>query len=562
MKADLPPQPSASGGFAGQGRRSLSCQGSRAFNRAGFPDYPRSGLREAGLPQPGTPDPRLAGRDDAVRVQRVLDRLVEPPLRVVVEAELVRREVHERQVGAVLAVAEPAGRRDHPPRVLVRGADLRLVLGVERDHVDERGGPRVDREHPAEVVEARLGAHPREELLGGPRVLRGQRDHRREVDVAALVAARPAGHLVEVDARDADHHPLVRVGQRPPLVGAVLLPDDRDRRDRLEAPPELGEVVVDHRLVAVQREAHHPAPEPELLRDPVDDLLGHGARAVVPVRAGGEHGRHAERVRELRAHGDRAGEHELPQRIDHVGHARVVPQLQPQRHVDLGLRHQPVAHLRDDAEVRLHEQLGGRRAEAALVERPGRVAVHGAGPGAEQVAVGQDHLQAAVRRLVDAVGHVGEAVLERVRDDAAPADVDDRGDEVVAARLDGFVEVEPAHARLDDGVAELLVDLEDPVHVAEGQHHRAAHLRRGTAVPVVLPAADGPEGDAVLVRDPDDRLDLLHGRGLTTPQGTFRADPGNWNGSWKSARDSASVATLSSPIAAANAASARRVRPR
>ena len=31
----------------------------------------------------------------------------------------------------------------------------------------------------------------------------------------------------------------------------------------------------------------------------------------------------------------------------------------------------------------------------------------------------------------------------------------------MAARLDGFVQVGPAHARLHDGVAELLVDLED-----------------------------------------------------------------------------------------------------
>ena len=125
---------------------------------------------------------------------------------------------------------------------------------------------------------------------------------------------------------------------------------------------------------------------------------------------------------------------------------------------------------------------------------------------------GQDHLEAAVRGLVDRVRHVGEPVLERVRDDASPADVDDGGDEVVAAGLDRVVQVEPAHAGLDDGVAELLVDLQDPVHVPERQHHRAAHLRRGTAVAVVLAAADGPQRDAVLVGDPNDRLDVLDAR--------------------------------------------------
>ena len=56
-------------------------------------------------------------------------------------------------------------------------------------------------------------------------------------------------------------------------------------------------------------------------------------------------------------------------------------------------------------------------------------------------------------------------MLEGVGDHAAPADVDDGGDEVVAAGLDGVVQVEPADAGLDHGVAELLVDLEDLVHV-------------------------------------------------------------------------------------------------
>ena len=95
-------------------------------------------------------------------------------------------------------------------------------------------------------------------------------------------------------------------------------------------------------------------------------------------------------------------------------------------------------------------------------------------------------------------------MLERVRDDASPADVDDGGDEVVPAGLDRVVQVEPAHARLHDGVAELLVDLQDAVHVPEREHHRAAHLGRSPPVAVVLAAADGPQRDAILVGDPND----------------------------------------------------------
>ena len=54
-----------------------------------------SGLREAGLSHPCAPDAGLSGRDDAVRVERVLDRLIESAKGVVVEPELIRREVHE-----------------------------------------------------------------------------------------------------------------------------------------------------------------------------------------------------------------------------------------------------------------------------------------------------------------------------------------------------------------------------------------------------------------------------------------------------------------------------------
>ena len=80
------------------------------------------------------PDPLLARREDAVRVQRVLDRLGEAPVGVVVEAVLVGGEVHEVQVRAVLAVAL-LGRLAHEPlRDVVGGARLRLVLGVEDDH--------------------------------------------------------------------------------------------------------------------------------------------------------------------------------------------------------------------------------------------------------------------------------------------------------------------------------------------------------------------------------------------------------------------------------------------
>ena len=133
-------------------------------------------------------------------------------------------------------------------------------------------------------------------------------------------------------------------------------------------------------------------------------------------------------------------------------------------------------------------------------------------PGAQHFAVREHDLHPAVRGHVLRLREVGHPVVERVPDDAPPAQVGDRDHQLVAARLDRVVEVEPADARLDDGVGELLVDLEHPVHVPQADDHRPVHARRRAAVAVVLARAVRPERDPMLVRDPDDRLDLLDRR--------------------------------------------------
>ncbi|WP_416979837.1 hypothetical protein [Streptomyces sp. T028] len=48
---------------------------------------------------------------------------------------------------------------------------------------------------------------------------------------------------------------------------------------------------------------------------------------------------------------------------------------------------------------------------------------------------------------------------------------------LTAARSYGVVQVEPGHARLDDGVGEFRVDLQDAVHLLEADLDRAAHAR-------------------------------------------------------------------------------------
>jgi hypothetical protein len=83
----------------------------------------------------------------------------------------------------------------------------------------------------------------------------------------------------------------------------------------------------------------------------------------------------------------------------------------------------------------------------------------------------------------------------------------------MSACLDSLVEVKPTHARFDDRVSELLVDLEHLVHVAERQHQRAPNPRSGAAIPVVLAPPERPEGHAVFVGDSHDRLNVFDAAG-------------------------------------------------
>ena len=191
------------------------------------------------------------------------------------------------------------------------------------------------------------------------------------------------------------------------------------------------------------------------------------------------------------------------------GEIVVAPDAQPQRHVALRLRIEPEAHLRDDPEVRLHEHLVRGGAEAALVDVPGLAARQRAHPGAHHLAVREHDLHAALRGHVLAGREVRGPVVERVADDAAPAEVGARDHQLVPAGLDRLVEVEPAHARLDDRVRELLVDLEHAVHPPQAEDDRAADARRRPAVAVVAAGRVRPERGLVQVGDAHDLLDLL-----------------------------------------------------
>ena len=158
--------------------------------------------------------------------------------------------------------------------------------------------------------------------------------------------------------------------------------------------------------------------------------------------------------------------------IDHAGAVRLV------------LRAQLHAHLGDHAEVRLGEDAVNVGAEAVVVFGEHVGARQGTHAGAQQVAGGQHHLHAAliVKAVPPVGGGVGAAVVQGVADDAAPGRVHHLHGQPIALLLNVAEQVEQGHARFNDGVVLLVVDLDDAVHALEVQHHAVLIDRRCAAV--------------------------------------------------------------------------------
>ena len=98
---------------------------------------------------------------------------------------------------------------------------LRALIGISAGH----------------VVQAGLLDHPAQQVAQGEAVAAGQRGDRREADVAALLAAVPAGHRVPLEVRDAALDALGRVLEVGMSSGAHLAPHDLGALDALEGAP-------------------------------------------------------------------------------------------------------------------------------------------------------------------------------------------------------------------------------------------------------------------------------------------------------------------------------------
>ncbi len=397
-----------------------------------------------------------------------------------------RDQVHELQVGAVLAVAARRPLPDQHLEQLADAARLLRVGGVEQDHEDvvqEAGAAR----QPRAVVEPEL-LRPRPHHLDlRERVRAPQRRQRREADVPRL-ALQPVQDRVGHHARDAGLGAVGRLDLRLGHIARVLPADDLRARDASEGLLHAPVARLDDVLGPDEPEPEVPPPDPQRVDDALDRLPPERPRLGGPPRTlrralGDPH-----RVGGAGAALDRLVELQRAQRVDHRDEVVVARERDLARPEALGLGHEPEAQLRDDPVVGLHEQAVQRRAEAALVDVPRAPVADRTHPGAYQVAVGQQHLQAADGGRVLAVRRLAEAALERVADDAAPSQTGCRHPQRVAALAQVRVEIEERHAGLQQRVAEVVVDLEDPVHPAELDDHGAAHAWRGAAVAQVAAA--------------------------------------------------------------------------
>ena len=173
------------------------------------------------------------------------------------------------------------------------------------------------------------------------------------------------------------------------------------------------------------------------------------------------------------------------------------------------LGHEPDAHLGDDAEVRLREDAIHVRAEPVLEQLPGIVARHRAHTGPHDLSIRKNDLHATLHHEVIAIRCVTHAVVERISHDAAPAGIRDVEPQFQPAPPDVVVQVEVTDARLDEGVAEFFVHLQDAVHPVEIDNDGAGQDRGGPAIGEILAAGDRPQRDTKLAGDLDDLLHLL-----------------------------------------------------
>lgn len=139
---------------------------------------------------------------------------------------------------------------------------------------------------------------------------------------------------------------------------------------------------------------------------------------------------------------------------------------------------------------------------------PGIVAGQRAHAGAHHAAIGQHHFHATLHHEVIAVRRVAGATFQRRAHDAAPTGIRHIQPQLQPFLLDVVVQIEKAHARLDQHITEVRVDFEDLVHAFQIEHDRARQARRRPTIGEIAAARDRPHRDAILIGDLETGLHL------------------------------------------------------
>lgn len=184
------------------------------------------------------------------------------------------------------------------------------------------------------------------------------------------------------------------------------------------------ETREDHGFRAVKVEDGRPGAQGVLEAECLDHVFGDGTGAVVELRRGVEDGQVAYHVAYERVALEDVLAVQGAQGVDEGCDVRERVHFDFDGHVGLRPRLEPEAHLGHDAEVALQEQSFDRGAETVLAEVCGRCVRGGPLPRTDDVAVGEDHFEAADVVPVVAEGVVAYTSIESLGVSTSPTSLE------------------------------------------------------------------------------------------------------------------------------------------
>ena len=172
-------------------------------------------------------------------------------------------------------------------------------------------------------------------------------------------------------------------------------------------------------------------------------------------------------------------------------------------------RHQPDAHFRDHAKIRLGKHAVELRTGGVLGHLPVFRSRECSLAGPYHFAVGQHHFHAALHDEMVAIRSVACAMFQRIAHHAAPCWRCGIDPELAADRAQMPVKLHVRNTGLDEGIAVFLVDFDNPVHPAQVEHDITGLARSRATIGKIAPRTDCPDGYFIGVGDLEYILNLF-----------------------------------------------------